>query len=88
MINGICLYDELLNIHVIARDVRCVYSLCYLWRWQNFGFTFILGEKNKQDAITIGCKTADVKVKWIEAIRLAQYVVLSDFHQFSVIGSL
>ena len=41
---------------------------------QNFGFTFILGEKNKQDAITVGCKTADVKAKWIEAIRLAQYV--------------
>jgi len=38
---------------------------------------FILGEKNKQDAITIGCKTADMKAKWIEAIRLAQYVVFS-----------
>jgi len=37
---------------------------------------FILGEKNKQDAITIGCKTAEIKAKWIEAIRLAQYVVL------------
>jgi len=50
-----------------------------MWCWQNFGFTFILGEKKKQDALTIGCKTQDVKAKWIEAIRLAQYVLWSHF---------
>ena len=55
-----------------------------MWCGQNFGFTFILGEKSKQDALTVGCKTADIKTKWIEAIRLAQYVLSSQMHRLKL----
>lgn len=43
---------------------------------KNFGWTFVLGECSMKNAYTIGCRSLELKKKWISAIKTAQDNIL------------